>query len=224
MQDMPLTWTQKAMTRLGGATKWVGKQFRLLGAAIMKAIVPIAIIVIAIGAAVAIWDMFWNTKEQKAYNEGMKELDTLLGEIEEKVQKMHKAMNNTINLADGQNRAFEIQSGLLTELVDKMKELIKLREEANKSRPGGDDDANRGILICGSGQGMAMVANKHKGIRAALCVNEEMVELARAHNDANVLTIGARLIDESTAISCVDKFFSTPFEGDRHIKRVNKIG
>ena len=145
MQDMPLTWTQKAMTRLGGATKWVGKQFRLLGAAIMKAIVPIAIIVIAIGAAVAIWDMFWNTKEQKAYNEGMKELDTLLGEIEEKVQKMHKAMNNTINLADGQNRAFEIQSGLLTELVDKMKELIKLREEANKSRPGGDDDANRGL-------------------------------------------------------------------------------
>tara|TARA_B100000029_G_scaffold62404_1_gene55949 strand:- start:237 stop:674 length:438 start_codon:yes stop_codon:yes gene_type:complete len=87
-----------------------------------------------------------------------------------------------------------------------------------------DNDANRGILICGSGQGMAMVANKHKGIRAALCVNEEMAELARAHNDANVLTIGARLVDESTAISCVDKFFSTPFEGDRHIKRVKKIG
>jgi len=86
------------------------------------------------------------------------------------------------------------------------------------------DDANRGILICGSGQGMAMVANKHKGIRAALCVNEEMVELARAHNDANVLTIGARLVDDATAISCVDKFFLTPFEGDRHIKRVNKIG
>ena len=87
-----------------------------------------------------------------------------------------------------------------------------------------EDDANRGILICGSGQGMAMVANKHKGIRAALCVNEGMVELARAHNDANVLTIGARLVNEATAISCVDKFFSTPFEGDRHIKRVNKIG
>ena len=87
-----------------------------------------------------------------------------------------------------------------------------------------DKDANRGILICGSGQGMAMVANKHKGIRAALCVNQEMAELARAHNDANILTIGARLVDESTAISCVDKFFSTPFDGDRHIKRVNKIG
>ena len=85
-------------------------------------------------------------------------------------------------------------------------------------------NANRGILICGSGQGMAMVANKHKGIRAALCVTNEMVELARAHNDANVLTIGARLVDESTAISFVDKFFSSPFEGDRHIERVKKIG
>ena len=87
-----------------------------------------------------------------------------------------------------------------------------------------EEDADRGILICGSGQGMAMVANKYKGIRAALCVSEEMTELARAHNDANILTLGARLVDESTAISCVDKFFSTPFEGDRHIKRVNKIG
>ena len=87
-----------------------------------------------------------------------------------------------------------------------------------------EEDADRGILICGSGQGMAMVANKYKGIRAALCVSEEMTELARALNDANILTLGARLVDESTAISCVDKFFSTPFEGDRHIKRVNKIG
>jgi ribose 5-phosphate isomerase B len=87
-----------------------------------------------------------------------------------------------------------------------------------------EEDADRGILICGSGQGMAMVANKYKGIRAALCVSEEMTELARAHNDANILTLGARLVDESTVISCVDKFFSTPFEGDRHIKRVNKIG
>jgi len=87
-----------------------------------------------------------------------------------------------------------------------------------------EEDVDRGILICGSGQGMAMVANKYKGIRAALCVSEEMTELARAHNDANILTLGARLVDESTAISCVDKFFSTPFEGDRHIKRVNKIG
>ena len=85
-------------------------------------------------------------------------------------------------------------------------------------------NVDRGILVCGSGQGMAMVANKHKGIRAALCNSEEMTELARAHNDANVLTLGARFVDESLALSCVEKFISTSFEGDRHIQRVKKIG
>ena len=87
-----------------------------------------------------------------------------------------------------------------------------------------DQDVDKGILVCGSGQGMAMVANKYKGIRAALCNSEEMTELARAHNDANILTLGARFVDESIALSCVEKFISTSFEGDRHIKRVNKIG
>ena len=87
-----------------------------------------------------------------------------------------------------------------------------------------DQNVDRGILVCGSGQGMAMVANKHKGIRAALCNSEEMTELARAHNDANIITLGARFIDEPLALSCVKKFISTPFEGDRHIQRINKIG
>ena len=87
-----------------------------------------------------------------------------------------------------------------------------------------DQNVDRGILVCGSGQGMAMVANKHKGIRAALCNSEEMTELARAHNDANILTLGARFVDESLALSCVEKFISTSFEGDRHIQRVKKIG
>ena len=87
-----------------------------------------------------------------------------------------------------------------------------------------DQNVDKGILICGSGQGMAMVANKHRGIRAALCNSEEMTELARAHNDANILTLGARFVDESQALSCVEKFISTSFEGDRHIQRVSKIG
>ena len=87
-----------------------------------------------------------------------------------------------------------------------------------------DQNVDRGILVCGSGQGMAMAANKHKGIRAALCNSKEMTELARAHNDANILTLGARFIDESLALSCVEKFISTSFEGNRHIQRVNKIG
>ena len=84
--------------------------------------------------------------------------------------------------------------------------------------------ANMGILICGSGQGMSMAANKKPGIRAALCYNNEITRLARAHNDANILTLGARVIDESTAISCVDTFINTEFEGSRHITRINKIG
>ena len=83
---------------------------------------------------------------------------------------------------------------------------------------------NMGILICGSGQGMSMAANKKPGIRAALCYNNEITRLARAHNDANILTLGARVIDESTAISCVDTFINTEFEGSRHITRINKIG
>ena len=85
-------------------------------------------------------------------------------------------------------------------------------------------NANKGILICGSGQGMAMSANKHTGIRAALCHNLEITKLARAHNDANILTLGARVLDHETALQCVDTFFNTDFEGDRHQKRIDKIG
>ena len=85
-------------------------------------------------------------------------------------------------------------------------------------------NANKGILVCGSGQGMAMSANKHAGIRAALCHNLEVTKLARAHNDANILTLGARVLDHETALQCVDTFFNTDFEGDRHQKRIDKIG
>ena len=85
-------------------------------------------------------------------------------------------------------------------------------------------NASKGILVCGSGQGMAMSANKHAGIRAALCHNLEVTKLARAHNDANILTLGARVLDHETALQCVDTFFNTDFEGDRHQKRIDKIG
>ena len=69
-----------------------------------------------------------------------------------------------------------------------------------------------------------MSANKHTGIRAALCHNLEVTKLARAHNDANILTLGARVLDHETALQCVDTFFNTDFEGDRHQKRIDKIG
>lgn len=80
-----------------------------------------------------------------------------------------------------------------------------------------------GILMCGSGNGINMAANKHKGIRAALCWNVEIAKLARQHNNANILTLPARFIDPNEAKACVDVFLSTAFEGGRHLDRVNKI-
>ena len=84
-------------------------------------------------------------------------------------------------------------------------------------------EVERGILVCGSGIGVSIVANKTEGVRAANCVNEEMASLSRQHNDANVLTLGERLVDTKTALSMVDIFLSTPFEGGRHQLRVDKI-
>ena len=80
-----------------------------------------------------------------------------------------------------------------------------------------------GSGICGSGEGISMALNKHAGIRAALCWVPEIAELARKHNDANVLVMPGRFISEETAREIVDKFFNTEFEGGRHIRRVNKI-
>jgi ribose 5-phosphate isomerase B len=84
-------------------------------------------------------------------------------------------------------------------------------------------DAYLGIILCGSGNGAAMSANKHQGIRAALCWNNELASLARQHNDANVLAIPARYVPEAVALSMVQTLLETPFEGGRHQKRVDKI-
>jgi ribose 5-phosphate isomerase B len=80
-----------------------------------------------------------------------------------------------------------------------------------------------GILVCGSGNGINIAANKHQGIRAALCWNEELAALARQHNDANILSLPGRFIDDDTALKCVDAFLNNTFEGGRHADRVNKI-
>lgn len=82
---------------------------------------------------------------------------------------------------------------------------------------------NLGILLCGSGNGINMSANKHKGIRAALCWKREIAILARQHNNANILTLPARFIEENEAFKCVEAFISTSFEGGRHTERVKKI-
>ena len=80
-----------------------------------------------------------------------------------------------------------------------------------------------GILICGSGTGMSMAANKHKNIRAALCYNTKSTQLSRLHNNANVMTIGSRLIKKKVALKCVNTFLKTDFDGGRHARRVKKI-
>jgi ribose 5-phosphate isomerase B len=80
-----------------------------------------------------------------------------------------------------------------------------------------------GILMCGSGNGINMTANKHKGIRAALCWTSEIAAMARQHNDANVLVLPARYITISEALKCVDVFLSEKFEGGRHQERIEKI-
>lgn len=81
----------------------------------------------------------------------------------------------------------------------------------------------RGIVICGSGNGVQMTVNKYPNVRCALCWNEEIAELARQHNDANVLSMPARFISSDLALKIVDIFLKTPFEGGRHLRRVQKI-
>lgn len=80
-----------------------------------------------------------------------------------------------------------------------------------------------GIALCGTGNGISMTLNKHQGIRAALCWEEEIAKLAREHNNANILVMPARFISKETAIRIVKVFISTPFEGGRHIRRIEKI-
>ena len=80
-----------------------------------------------------------------------------------------------------------------------------------------------GILVCGSGIGMEITANRYKNVRAALCYNQKSAKLSRLHNNANIITLGARLINKNTAIKCVSVFLKTKFEGGRHLKRIKKI-
>ena len=86
-----------------------------------------------------------------------------------------------------------------------------------------NNSKNIGILVCGSGVGMSMTANKHKKIRAALCYSIKNTKLSRLHNNANIITLGARLTKKNTAFKCINVFVNTKFEGGRHIKRVKKI-
>ncbi len=86
-----------------------------------------------------------------------------------------------------------------------------------------NNSSNMGILVCGSGVGMSMAANRHKKIRAAVCYSLKNTKLSRLHNNANIITLGSRLTKKNIAFKCIDIFMNTKFEGGRHKKRVKKI-
>ena len=113
---------------------------------------------------------------------------------------------------------------LLKDIGTKSKNKVDYPDYAHKlSKSLKRNKNNIGVLICGSGQGMIMAANKHKNIRAALCYNTKSTKLSRLHNDANIITLGSRLISKKNAIKLLKIFLNTKFEGGRHKKRIKKI-
>ena len=104
------------------------------------------------------------------------------------------------------------------------KESVNYPEFAHKlCKKVANNSKNIGILVCGSGMGMSMAANRHKKIRAAVCYSVKNTKLSRLHNDANIITLGSRLTKKETAFKCINVFLNTKFEGGRHKKRVKKI-
>jgi ribose 5-phosphate isomerase B len=129
---------------------------------------------------------------------------------------------------------FELKAELLSHFCDKGVNMIDIgtnsAEAVDYSIFGhklgamvGEGEYQMGISICGSGNGINMTTNKHKGVRGAICWNEEISELARRHNDANICSLPARYIDFETAVKIVEIFLSTPFDGGRHERRIKKI-
>lgn len=92
---------------------------------------------------------------------------------------------------------------------------------ANKLADAISNTLNLGILICGTGIGMSIAANRHKNIRAALCCNEDMADMARRHNNANVIVFGARIVSHDIAVKCLIRFIFSKFEGGRHKRRLD---
>ena len=140
-----------------------------------------------------------------------------------------------MKLSIGSDHAgFELKSMLINYLENQNHEVIDVGPP-NNNRVDYPDYAHKlvnsiliketelGILICGSGNGISMTANKHKNIRAALCWNSEIAALARNHNDANIVSLPARFVSFDEAKAIISSFLSSSFEGGRHLNRVNKI-
>ena len=108
--------------------------------------------------------------------------------------------------------------------TDNSKRSVNYPDYAHKlCRKVSNNSKNMGILVCGSGMGMSMAANRHKKIRAAVCYSIKNTKLSRLHNNANIITLGSRLTKKNTAFKCIEVFMKTKFEGGRHNKRVKKI-
>ena len=128
---------------------------------------------------------------------------------------------------------FKLKSCILSKFVNK-KKIIDLGPKSNisvdypdyakkLSKKIASDKGSLGILICGSGMGMAITANKIKNVRAALCYSNKNTKLSRLHNNANIITLGERLISKNKAINLIKIFLSTKFEGGRHLRRIKKM-
>ena len=143
-----------------------------------------------------------------------------------------KKMNSIVLASD--HAGFKLKEEIKKFLIKKKRKVLDLGTKNTSSVDYPDyahllskkmkNDKNQaGILICGSGIGMVMTANKHKNIRAALCYNLKSTKLSRSHNNANVMTLGSRLIKKKVALQCVNAFLKTNFVGGRHTRRIKKI-
>ena len=144
-----------------------------------------------------------------------------------------KSLFRKVSLASD-HAGFNLKERIKKILIKKKIKVIDLGPKNNKSvdypeyakkvaRNVSSKKSNMGILVCGSGTGMAMSANKFKKIRAAVCYNRVSTRLSRQHNNANIMALGARLTKRSDAIKLVNVFLNTKFEGGRHLRRVNKV-
>ena len=129
---------------------------------------------------------------------------------------------------------FDLKKNIKNFLIKKGKRILDLGTENTTSVDYPDfahllskkmkkNNRQLGVLVCGSGIGMSITANKHKNVRAALCYNVKSARLSREHNNANVIAIGARLTKSNVALKCVNTFLKTNFKGGRHLKRIKKI-
>jgi len=149
------------------------------------------------------------------------------------VERYRKIKSEKVILASD-HAGFKLKEEIKKFLIKKRKKVLDLGTKNTNSvdypdyahllsKKIGKNRNQFGILICGSGAGMSMAANKHKNIRAALCYDTKSTKLSRLHNNANVMTIGARLIKKNIALKCVTTFLKTDFGGGRHTRRVKKI-